>query len=186
MDEVDKKFKDFINLLEERTIHPIDNTDIKESCTATLLLLFAAVDSLSKITCSDKEFALYKENRGSNYLRFTSVLDKFMCNKYAIYKDPIYSLKNNMVHTGINTKVILTKSQHLEKHLQFVDEYLWINTNQFLDDFKKTIEKIKNNIDEQGKIYQNAKKRLKGINIIEVDEQNETPRPSPGPNDSFY
>ena len=185
MDKVDKKINEFMDLLKKRTIDPLDNTDIKESCTATLLLIFAAIDSLSKITYNDEKHKQFKNHSGV-WDRFTGFLDKVMRNKYADCKDKIYKLRNDLVHTGINTRVILSKSQDHEKHLKSVDGYLWINTNQFLDDFKKTIEKIKNNIDEQGKIYQNAKKRLKGINIIEVDEQNETPRPSPGPNDSFY
>lgn len=185
MDEADKKFKNFINLLKERTIYPIDNTDIKESCTATLLLLFAAVDSLSKITCSDHEFDLYKKNKGNKF-RFTGFLDEVMGNKYADYKDHIYSLRNDMVHTGINIKVILSKSQHHEKHLQLVGGYLWVNTKQFLIDFKEAIEQIKIDIDEQGKFYLNAMNRLKEINIIEVEEQHDIPFPSPGPNDSFY
>ena len=73
MEEVEKKFKNFINLLEKRTINSIDNLDIKESCTATLLLLFAAVDSLSKITCSNSEYDSYKMKKG-NKVRFTAAI----------------------------------------------------------------------------------------------------------------
>ncbi len=186
MNEADKKIKDYINFLEERTIKPIDDTDIKESCTATLLLLFAAVDSLSKITCSDSDYKLYKKKRG-NKVRFTGFLSEVMGNKYAVRSDDIYDLRNDIVHTGINTKVILYKSQDHEKHLQLLDKYLWINTNQFLDDFKKAIDEIKNDIDEQGQFYQNARDRLKNFSIIEVDEQHDIATPSPGPEDEpFY
>jgi hypothetical protein len=183
--EVNKKFNKFLNLLKERTINSIDNSDIKESCTATLLLLFAAVDSLSKITCNDSEYYLYRNNKG-NKVRFAGFLAKVMRNKYAVYSGAIYDLRNDVVHTGINTKVILSKSQDHEKHLQLVDGYLWINTNQFLDDFKKAIENIKNNIEVQDQFYQNARDRLKEFNIIEVDEQHDIPSPSPGPDEQFY
>ena len=185
MEEVEKKFNKFIDLLEKRTINPIDNLNIKESCTATLLLLFAAVDSISKITCSNSEYDSYKKKKG-NKVRFTGFLDKVMGNKYAVCKDNIYDLRNDIVHTGINTKVILSKSQDHEKHLKSVDGYLWINTNQFLDDFKKAIEQIKNDIDVQGQFYQNAKDRIRDFNIIEVDEQHDIPSPSPGPDEPFY
>jgi hypothetical protein len=185
MEEADKKSKNFINLLKERTISPIDNTDIKESCTATLLLLFAAVDSLSKITCSNSEYELYKKHTGSKD-RFISFLDKVMGNKYAVYKTNIYDLRCDIVHTGINTKVILFKSQDHEKHLQLFDKYLWINTNQFLNDFKKAIDEIKNDIDEQGQFYQNARDRLNNFSIIEVDEQHDIATPSPGPEDEPF
>ena len=185
MEEVEKKFNKFINLLKERTINSIDNSDIKESCTAMLLLLFAAVDSLSKITCSNSEYNSYKKKKG-NKVRFTGFLDKVMGNKYAVCKDNIYDLRNDIVHTGINTKVILSKRQDHEKHLKSVDGYLWINTNQFLDDFKKAIEQIKNDIDVQGQFYRNAKDRIRDFNIIEVDEQHDIPSPSPGPDEPFY
>ena len=107
-------------------------------------------------------------------------------NKYAVYKDNIYGLRNGIVHTGINTKVILSKGQDHEKHLKSINGYLWINTNQFLDDFKKAIEQIKNDIDVQGQFYQNAKDRIRDFNIIEVDEQHDIPSPSPGPDEPFY
>jgi len=185
MEEVEKKFNKFINLLKKRTINSIDNSDIKESCTATLLLLFAAVDSLSKITCSNSEYDSYKKKKG-NKVRFTGFLDKVMGNKYAVYKDNIYRLRNGIVHAGINTKVILSKSRDHEKHLKLIDGYLWINTNQFLDDFKKTIEQIKNDIDIQGQYYQNAKDRIRDFNIIKIDEEDNIPPPSPGPDEGPF
>ncbi|MBN1364250.1 MAG: hypothetical protein JW976_05525 [Syntrophaceae bacterium] len=186
MEEVKDKFNKFIMLLKERTIKSIDNSDIKESCTATLLLLFAAIDSLSKITCSNSEYDLYKNKKG-NKVRFTGFLDNIMCDNYSVYKDNIYDLRNDIVHTGINTNVILSKSPDYERHLKLVDGYLWINTNQFLDDFKKAIEQIKNDIDVQGQFYQNAEDRIRDFNIIEVDEQHDIPSPSPGPDEEpFY
>lgn len=176
MDEVKKKFNNYTNLLEKRTINSIDNLNIKESCTATLLLLFAAVDSLSKITCCDDDYGLSKKD--GNKRRFKGFLDKVMRNNYAVYKDDIYKLRNNIVHTGINTKVILSKNQdHLVKS---TDGYLWINTNQFLDDFKIAIEQIKNDIDAKGQFYQNAKERIRDFGIIEIDEEYDIPQPSPG------
>ena len=185
MEEVENKFSKFVNLLKERTINSIDNLEVKESCTATLLLLFAAVDSLSKITCSNSEYDSYKKKKG-NKVRFTGFLDKVMGNKYAVCKDNIYDLRNDIVHTGINTKVILSKSQDHEKHLKLIDGYLWINTNQFLDDFKKAIEQINIDIKNKGRYFKNAMNRLKEFNIIELDEQQDVAPPSPGPDDSPF
>ena len=184
MEEVENKFNKFVTFLRNRTTNSIDNSKIKESCTATLLLLFAAVDSLSKITCCNSEYDLYKKNQGGNRARFTGFLDKVMGDDYAVFKDDIYNLRNDIVHTGINTKVILSKSQDHEKHLKLVDEYLWINTNRFLDDVKKAIEQIKNDIDIRGQFYQNAKDRIRDFDLIEIDEE---PSPSPGPDEEpFY
>ena len=185
MDKVDEKINKFINLLKERTINPIDNTEIKESCTATLLLIFAAVDSLSKITCSDKDYDLFKIRKG-NAERFKGFLENVMGNEYLKFKDAIYDLRNDIVHTGINSKVIFCKSQHDNKHLQEVSGHLWINTTQFLDDFKKAIEQINIDIRNKGKYFKNAMNRLKEFNIIELYEQQDLTPPSPGPDDSPF
>ena len=95
MEEVESRFNDFVNLLKKRTIDPIANTAIKDSCTATLLLLFAAVDSLSKITCTDSEYCSYKKKKG-NRERFIGFLDKVMCNKYAARREDIYELESKL------------------------------------------------------------------------------------------
>ena len=73
MDTTDK-IDNFLGLLEERNINSIDaGFKIKESCTATLLLIFAAIDSLSKITCTDPEYDLFRQKKG-NRVRFISFL----------------------------------------------------------------------------------------------------------------
>jgi hypothetical protein len=184
--EVKKKFNQFVNLLEERAVNAIENSDIKKSCTATLLLLFAAVDSLSKITCNDSDYELYKNNKGVKN-RFNCFLDEIMGNKYSIYKENIYKLRNDIVHTGVNAKVILSKESDYVKHLEFDNQgNLWINTFQFLKDLKIAIDKIKKNIDEQGNFYHNAKNRLKDFKIIKIDEDSNIPSPSLGPDEELF
>lgn len=185
MDEIDRNFNDFINLLKERTIDPIDNTDIKESCTATLLLIFAAIDSLSKISCDDKHYSQFQKNKSGNKDRFTDFLENVMGGKYSTFKDAIYVLRNDMVHTGINTKVVLSKNQNDSKHLQEVNGHLWVNTKQFLDDFKEALKRIQVEIQKKGMFIKNASNRLTDFNIIELDKQWDTPTPSPGPDSLF-
>lgn len=185
MDKDDKKIYDFIDTLKGRTIHRIDNSDIKESCTATLLLIFAALDSLSKITCSEQEFEAFKRReRGENRARFTGFLDKVMGDKYTKFKCEIYELRNDIVHTGINQKTILSKSSHDNRHLEEVNGALWINTKQFLDDFKLAVEQICTNIQNKGAYYQNAMERINAFKIIEIDERQDMP--TPGADDEIF
>jgi len=186
MNEEDKRIDDFLSFIEKRIISPIDETDINESCTATLLLIFAAIDSLSKITCGDNEFELYKEKKG-NRKRFVGFLEGVMNKKYKNFKEEIYNLRNDMVHTGINTKVILSKNVNDVKHLQKENGYLWINTKQFFKDFTETFEKIKTVIGNKRTFYINAKNRLKSFNIINIDrDEYDEAIPSTGPDDSFF
>jgi hypothetical protein len=186
MDKEETKINDFLSFIEKRIIDPIDEININESCTATILLIFAAIDSLSKITCGDKEFELYKEKRG-NKNRFVGFLEGAMNKKYNKFKEEIYDLRNDIVHTGINAKAILSKDVHNVKHLQKVNGYLWINTKQFFKDFTETFEKIKTDIRNKGTFYINAKNRLKNFNIINIDrDEYDEAIPSTGPDDSFF
>jgi hypothetical protein len=185
MSEVEDNFIGFINSLDARTIYPIDNRSIKESCTATLLLLFAAVDSLSKITCTDNVYAKYKNNEYVNKIMFTGFLQNEMGGKYAAYKCKIYKLRNDIVHTGLNTKTKLFKSTDQGMHLTLDKEgYLLINTNQFLDDVKKAIENITNKyLDVKGNYY--SKDWIGKMNKIEIDDF-DSPSPSKGPGGPPY
>lgn len=186
MNEENTKIDDFLSFIEKRIIVPIDEININESCTATLLLIFAAIDSLSKITCSDNEFEQYKEKKG-NRKRFVDFLEGVMNKKYKNFKAEIYDLRNDIVHTGINTKVILSKNVHDVKHLQKVNGYLWINTKQFFKDFTETFEKIKTDIGNKGTFYLNAKNRLKNFIVINIDrDKYDEPIPSTGPIDSPF
>jgi hypothetical protein len=176
MDANDHKIAEFMDLLEGRTIKKIDDgVIIKESCTATLLLIFAVIDSLSKITCTDPEYALYQQKKG-NRVRFTNFLENVMRGPYAQFNDRLYELRNDIVHTGINVKVAMSKEKHAP-HLMEVDEELQINTSQFLDDLKETVKRIRQDIAAKGEYWQHASRRLRELAIIEEVEE---PIPSPG------
>ncbi len=181
MNDEEKKIDDFLSFIEKRIIVPIDEININESCTATLLLIFAAIDSLSKITCSDNKFELYKNGRGVGD-RFKGFLEGVMNKEYKNFKKEIYDLRNDIVHTGINAKVILSKDQKNIKHLKKENGHLWIDTKQFFNDFTEAFEQIKIDIRNKGKFYLNAKNRLKNFNIIEYDEdKDDVATPSLGP-----
>ena len=53
-----------------------------------------------------------------------------------------------------------------------------IQASQFLEDLKKTVKQIRQDIEAQGTYFQNAANRLQEFNIIDVDQ---SPMPSPGP-----
>lgn len=178
---MEEKINFFFDLLNQRTIEKIENTNINKSCTATLLLGFAVIDSLSKITCPDDQYELFRNKKG-NQIRFKGFLENVMGGNYGLLKDELYDLRNDIVHTGINTKVVLSKSAG-DHHLKKMNGYLWVNTVNFLDDLKRTIERIKEDIEANGQYLQYATNRLRELNIIEVERD---PMPSPGPDDSPF
>ena len=180
MDAAEKKFADFLDLLIKRTIYPIHNSDIKESCTATLLLIFAAIDAISKITCNDTVYA-----QGSK-ARFKHYLSNDMGAGYGVFETQIYALRCDIVHTGINTKVTLSKKPNDTRHLEQRADGFWINTLLFLADFEKSIIEVKKKVYSKGDYYNNVQNRLSELVMIELDETNEQPEPSPGPRDTIF
>jgi len=187
MNEEATKIDRFLCFIEQRIIERIEGTDIGESCTATLLLIFAAIDSLSKITCSDREFEEYKKPNGKrgNRHRFTGFLGNMMPQEYENHKQEIWNLRNDIVHTGIGTKVILSKNDLDTRHLEEANGHLWINTRQFFNDFIEAFHRIKKDIRNKGSFYQNARNRLNDFNIISIDDEDPA-TPSPGPDDSVF
>src|SRR5665647_2428368 len=83
---MENKVADFFDLLHDRAIRPIESSDIKESCTASLLLMFAVIDSLSKITCTSEEYVQFMKGTG-NKVRFKNFLGNVMGDHYGYYKD---------------------------------------------------------------------------------------------------
>jgi hypothetical protein len=180
MGETDEKFKQFLDLLRKRTIEPIEhNWGITESCTAMLLLIFSTIDALSKITCSDDDFN--KHTKGVAKRRFDSFIEDLMDPKYKTLKEPLYYLRCDIVHTGMGKKVMLSNSCDEQKHLQMVKEHLWIDTNIFLDDLKEAILKLRQDIQDRGKYYQNAAKRLRKLTFVDLDEVGPSLAPCEGP-----
>ena len=187
MPEVRGKFDTYIEKLEERTINPIDDLKINRSCTATLLLLFAAIDSLSTLTCDKDGYKLFKKNEkhpGSG-IRFTSFISNLMGGKYAGRESDLWSLRCSIVHTGFGKKVQITKSNNRDMHLEEDrNGFLWINTNQFFDDLKNAIKTVKIDVKGKGKYYKNAQNRLKDFTMVADDSTD--PKSSPGAEEDAF
>ncbi len=180
----DKKTRDFIELLKKRTVYQIDGSDIKESCTAALLLLFSAIDSLSKLTCNEEQYATYlgSERRQGCNVRFIGFLNEFMRDKYSEYSDDIWQLRNDIVHTAISKKVSLSKNEKDTKHLEKENGILLFNTNQFLVDMDKVINELQNN----PSFIENAKKRLGAFNLIDIRKEDNEYGPTPAADSDIF
>lgn len=172
------KINQYFDLLEKRLIYPIEDMNIVESCTATLLLLFAAIDSLSKISCCCSDYQLYKEKKGWRN-RFKGFL-KLMGSNYETYAKCLCDLRNDLVHTGMNVKILMSKNPGTKgDHLQKKKGYLYLNTRQFMEDFNAKKEEIKKSIISKDEYYNNATARLSDINLVHYEDDEVYPTPSP-------
>lgn len=166
MDE--KKVTEFLDLLRIRTIARIETSNIKESCTATLMLIFAAIDSLSKITCDKDEYDFFIESdmKQGNKRRFTGFLKERMGGKYTKVADKLYELRNDVMHTGIGTQVTLSRQENGADHLQEVEGVFWVNTLALLSDLEEELDRIYQDIEAKGTFFNNASVRLGDMNIV--------------------
>ena len=89
----------YFEYIENRILQPIQNTSIKDYCTASLLIVFAAIDGVGQL--------LYPyDNAGSNE-RIKYFLD-YMGGKYKDHQKEILKLRNSIVHNGLNVDFYLT------------------------------------------------------------------------------
>ena len=93
--EAIEKIDAYFKVIDERIVAPIQNTDVKKSCTATLALLFAAIDGLGTLTCPNKD-----KNAGAG-VRFKSFLRR-IGKKYENNSNTLWKIRCGLVHSGVN------------------------------------------------------------------------------------
>lgn len=129
-----QKVDAWFDIIDKRIINPIKTTDIKKSCTATLALLFAAIDGLGKLSCDDKHYTKVGE-------RFKSFLRR-MGEDYEQNAEKLYKIRNGIVHNGVNLASYMSavsesvfEFEHLRTRVPY--GFLYIDTTQLLSDFCK-------------------------------------------------
>jgi hypothetical protein len=105
---------------------------------------------------------------------------------YGVFQTQIYALRCDIVHTGINTKVTLSKNTNDTMPLEQKADGFWINTLLFLADFEKSIIEVKKKVYSRGDYYNNVQNRLSELVMIELDETYEQPEPSLGLQDNIF
>ena len=85
--------EEYFNTIDRRLVNFIKASDIKKSCAATLLLIFAAMDGLGKL--------LHKDTDAGPGPRFKHFLALMGAN-YRENEDSIWNLRNELVHNLLN------------------------------------------------------------------------------------
>ena len=88
-----EKIDAYLDIIQERILAPVQNTEIRLSCTATLLLLFAAIDGLGKL--------LHPDDKAGSNERIRRFLD-YVGGDYAVHKKRLLGLRHSLVHNAIN------------------------------------------------------------------------------------
>jgi hypothetical protein len=155
-----EKVNDYFCIIDKRIVDPIKKTDIKKSCTATLVLLFAAIDSLGKLSCQDQDYE-------SSSRRFKSFL-KRIGRDYENISDALWQMRNSLVHNGVNLESYMSATSEGDfgyEHLKTrgPDGFIYINTTTFFSDFCKAKRTLTEEIYTDKELFKLAANRLEWL-----------------------
>jgi len=149
-----EKIREYFNVIEQRILDPIQKSEISHYCTATLLLLFAAIDGLGKLIHN-------KDKAGSNE-RIRAFLD-YMGGDYSIRKKELLDLRNSLVHNAINVASFMSQTEKgSEYHLRTINSVgiIYVNTTTLLRDFNRAFERIRKEFEVDKAMLSRAANRL--------------------------
>jgi hypothetical protein len=172
--EDQEKIDVYLNVIQERILAPIQNTEVQRSCTATLLLLFAAIDGLGKLS--------NPKNKAGPVKRICGFLD-YMGGDYAAYKKDLLYLRHSLVHNAINVKSFLSHTemgddQHLNK--LGAAGFVYVNTMVMYKDFASAFKRFRAEIQDDPVMMKRAADRLEWRDDNPINDPN-IPTPTPPP-----
>jgi len=152
--EDQEKIDEYLRVIQERILAPIQSTEVRRYSTATLLLLFAAIDGLGLLLHLSKE-------AGSNQ-RILGFLG-YMGGGYQVHKQELLGLRNSLVHNAINVASFLSQTetgrdQHLKK--MGADDFIHVNTTVMYEDFVSALGRFQTDIQNDNAMMKRAADRL--------------------------
>jgi hypothetical protein len=125
------RIETYLDLVQGRIFPALTSDAVQNSCSITLLLIFAAVDALGKLTHPN-----HKAAPGERFREFLESLGM----RYKDCADDLWKLRNALAHNAINVESYLS-SVELEgwTHLQSVgpEGLLYVNTRQMSGDLRQ-------------------------------------------------
>jgi hypothetical protein len=167
-----EKLVAYLNIIQDRILAPIRKTEIQQYCTATLLLLFSAIDGLGKLLASDDCARPSKRIRG--------FLD-YMGGDYKVCKDKLLKLRNSLVHNAINVEAFFSNTEiSKDQHLKRIGSagFIYVNTTIMYQDIVNAFERFQVDIQDNPILMRSAANRLKWIEDNPIYDPN-SPTPPP-------
>jgi len=172
------KVDQYLRLVETRILRALFSEAVQQSCSTTLLLGFATIDALGKLT--------HPNVRAGAGLRFKYFLG-FLGATYKLRANELWTLRNALVHNAINVESYLS-SVDIEgwTHLETLGGtgLIYINTSLFTADLKNAFERTKALFASDGSAIRSAAARLKWVDNAPRGIGNE-PIPTPPPQIQF-
>ena len=134
------KILEYFKVIDWYVVDAIAKSSLKSSCIATILLIFAGIDGLGKLTHPNKN-----AKAGERFKFFISKLG----DNYEKKKEKLWDLRNSLFHNALNVEVFLSMTElGQEHHLEEVDApcKIYLNTNILYRDFCEAFSLEKNRI----------------------------------------
>jgi hypothetical protein len=148
------KVDEYLRVIQERILAPLEIPAIQNSCTATLLLLFAAFNGLGRLIHS--KTGASETQRISEYLQF-------MGGEYSEHTNELLNLRHKLVHNAINVESYLSRTETgKEYHLKKIGAagFLYVNTVVFSKDFSASFKRFGVYLHQNPNLMERAAKRL--------------------------
>src|SRR5665648_589258 len=88
-----EKVDAYFGIIEEYVIKPVETGEVGNHCVAALVLIFAAIDGLARLTN-----CVPNANVGKRFKEFIGTLG----DKYKARADELYELRNALMHNALN------------------------------------------------------------------------------------
>src|SRR3972149_4381703 len=154
--EEHEKVSEYFDLIDGHVLSPIENTDVRQSCLASLMLLFSAKDGWGRL--------LPPQSNAGVGERFKAFLPR-LGPGYVGREEALWDLRNSVMHNGLNTASFMSHVETGEQHhLEVVppENLLYVSTSVLLKDFRVTFERLKQEILQDPRRLVQAASRLCG------------------------
>lgn len=164
-------------LIQEHVLDPLKYPELRKSCLATLLPLFAAIDGLGRLTHDDDDagvgerFCFFLRRLGSDYIGKES---------------RVYKLRNSLAHSALNEAAFMSHSWlGDDEHLNYStppSKHIFVSTNQLHADFSRAFHTLKTDFSRDENLLQRAARRLRWVDYDPASHWPQFSTP-PGPVD---
>lgn len=175
--------EEYLRIIQDRIQAPIEYTSIKNYCTATLLLLFAAIDGLGKLLHSN-------DKAGSNQ-RIRAFLG-YMGSDYRDSESELLKLRHSLIHNSIIVESFLSHTdmgseQHLKK--MGAAGFIYVNTLMMYQDFLEAFNRYRAELRINPINLKRAADRLEWRDenlLIDINDAGEAMPSPPAPVEFIY
>lgn len=169
------KIDKYLGVIQSRIVEPIQKSDIRRYCTATLLLLFAAIDGLGKL--------IHDDDKAKPNKRIRAFLD-YMGEDYRKRKKELLELRHSLVHNAINVASFMSQTEMgSDQHLKRMGSggFIYVNTTIMYHDFVRAFERLREEFKKDGLKMKRAAERLEWREDDCQDQYLEIPATPPPP-----